>query len=78
MISRAEKDEPLVLEALEVPLALYEEDELDSESCSDCRNCCRTSVVELSDELPVLPVEDEPLVDDEPLADEAPPWWPPP
>ena len=78
MISRAEKDEPLVLEALEVPLALYAEDELDSESCSDCRNCCRTSLVELSDELLVLPVEDELPVDDELLTDDEPEWWPPP
>ena len=77
MISRAEKDEPLVPEALEVPLALYEEDELDSESCSDCRNCCRTSLVELSDELLVLPVEDEVPADDELLVDELA-WWPPP
>ena len=69
---------PLVLEAPEVPFALYGEDELESESCSDCRNCCRTSAVDVSDELLVLLVEDELPVDDELLADDAPPWWPPP
>jgi hypothetical protein len=70
LIRSAEKDEALSVAAL--PVALYEFcDELDSESCSDWRNCCRISSAELvSDELPVLPVVDELLVEDEPP-------WPP-
>ena len=62
----------LLLPVLVVPLALYDEDdEVDSESCSDWRNCCRTSLAELvSEEVLVLSVEDELSVDDEP------PWWP--
>ena len=68
MISSAENDEPLVPAVALLPVALYEPgDEVDSESCSDCRNCCRMLSAELVlDEL--LPVEDE-LSDDD---DEAP------
>jgi hypothetical protein len=52
-------------------------DEVDSEFCSDCRNCCRTSAGELAfDELLVLLLDDE-LEDDalagDALADDAPP-----
>jgi hypothetical protein len=63
LISSAENDEPLPLAELVLPFALYDEDEADSEFCTDCKNCCRMSLavlvllVELV--LPVLSVEDE-------------------
>jgi hypothetical protein len=45
------------------------EDDEDSESCSDYRNCCRTSLMELV--LLELSLEEE-------ESDESPepPWWP--
>ena len=62
MIRSAENDELLL--PVELPLALYDvEDEADSEFCSDCKNCCRMSLVVLvllvELVLPVLSVEDE-------------------
>ena len=50
-----------MLPVAEVPVALYGvDDEADSESCSDCKNCCRMSLAELvPDALPVLSDEDE-------------------
>ena len=64
----------LLLLVPEVPVALYDVGaEADSESCSDCRNCCRMSFAELeSDELLVLSDEDELSVGG------GPPWppWP--
>ena len=46
MIRSAENDELLL--PVELPLALYDvEDEADSEFCSDCKNCCRMSLVVL-------------------------------
>ena len=72
MISSAENDELELAE--ELPVAPYEAgDELDCESCSACRNCCRMLLAELVPDELVLLVEDE-LADD----DEAPwPPWPP-
>jgi hypothetical protein len=56
----------LLLPVAEVPVAPYGvDDEADSESCSDCKNCCRMSLAEvvpdelLPDELLVLSDEDE-------------------
>jgi hypothetical protein len=48
----------LLLPVPEVPVAPYGvDDEADSESCSDCKNCCRMSLAELvPDELLVLEV----------------------
>ena len=69
MIRSAENDELLL--PVELPLALYDvEDEADSEFCSDCKNCCRMSLVVLlllvELVLPVLSVEDELSVGGEP------------
>ena len=77
MISSAENDE-LPVPAVELlPVALYDVgDELDCESCSDCKNCCRMLLEELAlDELLLVP----PVGDELPIAGEAPwPPWPPP
>jgi hypothetical protein len=76
---RSDEDVLLVLAVSVVPVALYvEDDELDSESCSDWRNCCRTSLIELvPDELVVLPDElVVPSAGDELSAALAPPWPP--
>jgi len=61
-----------LLAVLELPVALYEvDDEADSDSCSDWRNCCRISSAELApEELLVLSVE-------EALSVGGGPPWPP-
>jgi hypothetical protein len=51
-----------LLAVLELPVALYEVDEeADSCSCSDWRNCCRMSAAELAlEELLALSLEEAP------------------
>ena len=58
-MSRAELDEACAPELLELPVALYDDDDEDCAFFSSSSNFCRRSLAELPEELPVPSVDDE-------------------